>query len=107
MKKIDLFRLLACFFILMVMSSGAIAEDATTLHTSKTVLVAGAETELIDINSATQDELMTIPGIGEAYSGKIIKNRPYKTKTQLKTGKVIPESVYEKIKDKIIARQPK
>ena len=60
---------------------------------------------LIDINSATKKELMTIPGIGDAYSDKIIKNRPYKGKDDLVKNKVIPAATYEKIKDMIIAKQ--
>jgi competence protein ComEA len=60
---------------------------------------------LIDINSATKKELMTIPGIGDAYSDKIIKNRPYKGKDDLVKNKIIPAATYEKIKDMIIAKQ--
>jgi competence protein ComEA len=60
---------------------------------------------LIDINSAGAAELKTLPGIGDAYSAAIIKNRPYANKTQLKSRNVIPSGTYEKIKDKVIAKQ--
>ena len=60
---------------------------------------------LIDINRATAAELKTIPGIGDAYSAAIVKNRPYANKTQLKSRNVVPDATYEKIKDKIIAKQ--
>src|SRR5438093_589808 len=60
---------------------------------------------LIDINRATAAELKTIPGIGDAYSAAIIKGRPYANKAQLKSRNIIPDGVYEKIKDKIIAKQ--
>jgi DNA uptake protein ComE-like DNA-binding protein len=62
---------------------------------------------LVDINTATEAELKTIPGIGDAYSKKIIAGRPYERKDQLKSMKIMPATEYEKIKDKIIAKQPK
>ena len=63
--------------------------------------------ELVDINSASDAELKTLPGIGDALIAKIVVNRPYANKTQLVSRKVLPESVYEKIKDRIVAKQPK
>jgi DNA uptake protein ComE-like DNA-binding protein len=69
------------------------------------VLVAQAKTELIDINRAKAEELMTLKGIGEARAAAIIKGRPYARKDELVQKKIIPESVYNDIKDKIIAKQ--
>jgi DNA uptake protein ComE-like DNA-binding protein len=66
-----------------------------------------AKAELIDINTATEEQLKSIAGVGDAYSKKIIAGRPYAKKDQLKSKKIIPADVYEKIKDKIIAKQPK
>lgn len=68
---------------------------------------ADAKADLIDINTATEDQLKSIAGVGDAYSKKIIAGRPYAKKDQLKSKKVIPADLYEKIKDKIIAKQPK
>ena len=61
--------------------------------------------ELIDINAATKAELSALPSIGDVYSQKIIDGRPYAKKDQLKSKKIIPGATYDKIKDKIIAKQ--
>jgi DNA uptake protein ComE-like DNA-binding protein len=66
---------------------------------------AAPQAELVDINHATLIELKTLPGVGEAYALAIIKHRPYKNKTQLRSKGAIPLAAYKKIKDHIIAKQ--
>ena len=66
-----------------------------------------AKMELIDINSATEAELKTIPGIGDEYSKKIMAGRPFSNKSQLLSKKIIPKPVYDKIKEMIVAKQAK
>ena len=61
---------------------------------------------LIDINNASRDDLMTLDGIGEVRADAIILARPFKAKTELVERRLIPESLYEKIADKVMARPP-
>lgn len=66
---------------------------------------ASAKPAMIDINSASADDLDALPGVGKSRAAAIIKNRPYKGKDDLLNRKVIPANVYNGIKDKIIAKQ--
>ena len=80
-------------------------KDAPAAPAKAEAKKAEATKALVDINTASADELKALPGIGEAYSKKIIENRPYEKKDQLVSKKVIPEKTYKGIKDQIVAKQ--
>lgn len=72
---------------------------------TKTEAKPDAKKSPIDINSASVDELRSLEGIGEAYSKKIVDGRPYARKDQLVSRNIVPQATYDKIKDRIIAKQ--
>ncbi len=105
MKLVRYFLIVLTAVGMMAAPQAKKAAPAKSAVTQAAPAAAAAKTPLLDINSASEQDLKALPGIGDAYSAKIIAGRPYKAKNQLEQNKIVPHATYEKIKGMIIAKQ--
>jgi DNA uptake protein ComE-like DNA-binding protein len=104
-KSKVIFSLLACLVALFLAVPTGAQTKSIDKAPAKTAAAPAKSGDLLDLNSATVDQLKTLPGIGDVYSKKIVAGRPYQRKDQLVSKSVVPQATYDKIKDLVIAKQ--
>lgn len=96
---------LALAFTVVPSTWGATQSSSKTQATAASA--KSAQTAQVDINTASEDQLKAISGIGDVYAKRIIAGRPYSAKNQLVSKGVLPQGVYDKVKNQIVAHHAK
>ena len=118
------FRILSALALAMILPvaayavQGTAAKSSSAMSTKSTSATAANHTShparmashtkrapAVDINSASKEDLMKLPGITDETAQKIIDGRPYKSKAELIKKQVLTKAEYGKVRSRVIAKQ--
>lgn len=99
-------RTLRLLIVSVLLAAATLAAPSSFLMAQRPASNVNRASDLLDINTATPQQLKSLPGFGDAYVRRVIAGRPYTAKNQLVTRGVLPPSAYDRVSSRIVAHRP-